>query len=102
MKKLFFLPMFILAGCGPRFIGNPPESLTEKVSLMERQMSEQAGKIEVLEHQNKKIKQDMELLKKSFSISDIPSTPVEPVEENSTPTDLDTLPPMPPSPIIED
>ncbi|MBN1783627.1 MAG: hypothetical protein JW812_01535 [Alphaproteobacteria bacterium] len=107
MKKILLISL-VLAGCGPRFIGNPPESMSQRISLMERQISTQAGKLEVIEHQNEIILKEMDMLKKGLTLQNNDITPLTnmpletPVVETGAPTDLDTLPPMPPSPITED
>ncbi len=66
MKNLLFTSFIVLAGCNSSFLGKKTDSFSEKLSLMDREMSQQSGKIEVLEHENMKIKRELELIKSSF------------------------------------
>ncbi|MHA1540495.1 MAG: hypothetical protein ACTSXL_01830 [Alphaproteobacteria bacterium] len=93
MKKFFILGFIVLAGCNADFSGKKTDSLSEKLSMMDREMRTQNGKLEVLEHENKKLRQDMEVLKfdvearlKAFENIE-PTETTNPVLEEKTESD---------------
>ncbi len=100
MKKIFLLSFIVLSGCNSGFFGNKPDSLSEKLSLMDYEMKQQSGKIEVLEHENRKIKEELELIKSDFQARFETIESKEPAfsqqdenlsQESDEPTELNSL-----------
>ena len=101
MKKILIICLVVLSGCNADFSGKKTDSLSEKLSMMDREMRQQNGKIEVLEHENKKLLQEMEVLKfdvnarlSTLESIDLSNPPMQEKgnEENSdnNPTDLNS------------
>ncbi|MBN2676239.1 MAG: hypothetical protein JXR30_03240 [Alphaproteobacteria bacterium] len=63
MKKLGLIFVLGLTGCQLNGVTNEPKSLTEKMSMLDKVVREQTGKIEVLEHENQVLKTNVETIK---------------------------------------